>query len=146
MKGTQGGVTAAMSCRYFVKFLLLSIVISHAPNCAMYRCPTCSQVRLRRLIGGVLSPDVIAIILEKLFRVRQRCEKRKRGKYRRSRRESDISTTYISHANQVLDNRCTPLRIFFAQDQVRNPIRNLRDGGLDRIREPFITRNHTPYC
>lgn len=72
MKGTQGGVTEAMSWRYFVKFLLLSMVISHAPNCAMLRWLTCSQVRLSLRIGGVLRPEVIAIIVEKLFNVRQR--------------------------------------------------------------------------
>ena len=72
MKGTQGGVTEAMSCRYFVKFLLLSMVISQAVNCAMVLWLTWSQVRLSRRIGGVLSPEVIAIIEEKLLRVRQR--------------------------------------------------------------------------
>lgn len=72
MNGTHGGVTLAISDLYLVKFLLLSIVISQALNCAMMRWPTCSQVRLSRRIGGVLSPEVIAIIVEKLFNVRQR--------------------------------------------------------------------------
>lgn len=72
MKGTQGGVTEAIKDLYFVKFLLLSMVISHAPNCAMNRWLTCSHVRFSRRIGGVLRPDVIAIIVEKLFKVRHR--------------------------------------------------------------------------
>jgi hypothetical protein len=38
----------------------------------MQRWLTCSQVRFSRRIGGVLSPEVIAIIVEKLFMVRQR--------------------------------------------------------------------------
>jgi hypothetical protein len=38
----------------------------------MLRWLTCSHVRFNRRIGGVFRPDVMAIIVEKLFRVRQR--------------------------------------------------------------------------
>lgn len=72
INGTHGGVTDAISWRYLVKFLLLSIVISQAPNCAINRGLTCSHVLFRRRIGGVLRPEVMAIILEKLFNVRHR--------------------------------------------------------------------------
>lgn len=75
MKGTHGGLTVAISDRYLLKFLLLSIVISQAANWDIYRCPTCSQVRFSRRIGGVFKPEVIAIIVEKLLRVRQRYHK-----------------------------------------------------------------------
>ena len=72
MNGTQGGVTEAMSWLYLAYVLLLSIVVSHAPNWAIHLWLTCSHVRLSLRIGGVLSPEVIAIIVEKLFIVRQR--------------------------------------------------------------------------
>jgi len=73
MKGTHGGVIFAINDLYLVKFLLLSIVISHASNWAKNRWLTCSHVRFNRRIGGVLSPDVIAIMVEKLFSVRHLC-------------------------------------------------------------------------
>jgi len=61
---------------YLLKFLSLSIVISQAPNWAIYLWLTCSHVRLSRRIGGVLRPAVMAAMVEKLFRFRHRYTKR----------------------------------------------------------------------
>lgn len=72
INGTQGGLTVAIKDRYLLKFLLTSMVISQALNWMMYRWLTCSHVRLSLRMGGVFSPEVIAIIVEKLFNVRQR--------------------------------------------------------------------------
>ncbi len=73
MKGTQGDAAVASTCLYLVKFILESMMALHASNREMNRGLTCSQVRFRRLIGGVLRPEIIAAMVEKLLRLRQRC-------------------------------------------------------------------------
>lgn len=119
MNGTQGGLTVAISDLYLLKFLLLSMVISHAPNCAIYLWLTCSQVRFNRRIGGVLRPEVMAIMVEKLFSVRQRY--------------GTVSTVpklyglvaHISNKNKMFDGRSTLSRVLFRQNHVSDPIGNL---------------------
>lgn len=73
MNGTQGDAAEASTCLYLVKFFLESMMALQASNCDMVRWLTCSQVRFRRRIGGVLRPEIIAAIVEKLLRFRQRC-------------------------------------------------------------------------
>ena len=50
-------------------------------------------------------------------------------------------TTYIGHTNQMLDDCCAPLRIFFTQDQVGDPIRNLEDAKLALICRLVLIKN-----
>lgn len=72
MNGTQGGSIEDMRWRYLAKVLLLSMVSSHAANWEMALWLTCSHVRFSLRIGGVFNPEVIAIIVERLLRARQR--------------------------------------------------------------------------
>jgi hypothetical protein len=72
IKGTHGGAVWASTCLYLVKFLLESIIALQTSNCEMRRWLTCSHVRFRRRIGGVFNPEIIAAIVEKLARPRQR--------------------------------------------------------------------------
>jgi hypothetical protein len=137
MKGTQGGSTVAINDRYLLKFLLLSIVISHAAKSAMYLWPTCSHVLFRRRIGGVFSPEVIAIIVEKLFNRRQRWSK---GKGRKSDRgcQHREGNTYVRNVNKMLNGGRSPPRIILAKDKICNPHRNLH------VRDPPSTSENWP--
>lgn len=98
---------------------------------------TCSQVRFNRRIGGELSPEMIAAILEKLWRFLQRCfhiKKKRGGKMS----EQFISLhftlkhifkwkgTYVCNSNKLLHKSCSLPRILLTKNCGVHPISNLR--------------------
>lgn len=122
MKGTQGGAVWASTCLYFVKFLLESMMALQASNCNMKRWLTCSHVRFRRRIGGVFNPEIIAAMLEKLLRPRQRYNPCKL---------TDTSSQKMAHVcNQyeVFDDLRSAAEFFSAQNRIGDPVGDLNNG------------------
>ncbi len=82
---------------------------------------TCSHVRFSRRIGGVLRPEITAVIVEKFCKTRQRCVKQIVSSVGSRRYDN----TYVSNIDEVFHYPCSLLRILPGQDRLSNPVSNL---------------------
>lgn len=121
MNGIPGGFVRASVSLYLVKFFVESRVFSHVPRWDMNRPLTCSQVRFSRRIGGELSPDIMAAILEKL------CKFRHFWWFCQDRRISQMTflCSYIRNRYKLFNESSTFPRILFAEYGRVYPISNL---------------------